>query len=306
MVYLPATEYSELIFIQRHFLWLDPDNSSGDDKITDYSDLYQEVADELREVGKALEALLFYQPLLTLTEFADPIVHLRMGQCYLSVGDSKHAEECFQTVLQLDEANIEARVHLAKLYEELDEQEQAFIYVNEVMALQRGPSTSKKKPVRPMGDSAVGADSLVPPKPERKSYHKPKHLVDSVERTREEELRAVRLQELYTVTLLQQDGMRAGDDDAIHAWMDAAHELIDDFRTFKQFYPWDKYVQFLGYSNARRAPQLKDITPLDSDLADMADRISNSKSSSQSQSSHADVERVGCGYRQGQPSVEHS
>jgi len=239
--------------------------------------LYQEVADELREVGKAEEALLFYCPLQALPGFSDPLVHLHMGQCYLSINDHKHAEGCFQTVLQLDDSNIDARVHLAKLYEELGEHEQAFIYVNEVMTLQRDPGSNLRKPYHQTSDDAAEVDSLVPPKPERKSYHRPKHLVDSTERTREEEIRAARLQELYTVTILQQDDMRAGNKDATSTWMDAARELIDDFRAFKQFYPWDKYVQFLGYSNTRRAPQLKDITPLDSDLAAMADRISNSK-----------------------------
>ncbi|OAA58477.1 sam domain containing protein [Niveomyces insectorum RCEF 264] len=41
----------------------------------------------------------------------------------------------------------------------------------------------------------------------------------------------------------------AGDPDAAAQWMDAAKELIDDFRSFREFYSWDKYVQFLGYNN---------------------------------------------------------
>src|SRR5690606_8954150 len=30
-------------------------------------------------------------------------------------------------------------------------------------------------------------------------------------------------------------------------WMKAAKHLIDDFRSYKQFYPWEKYIKFLGY-----------------------------------------------------------
>ncbi|EFX00630.1 sam domain containing protein [Grosmannia clavigera kw1407] len=40
-----------------------------------------------------------------------------------------------------------------------------------------------------------------------------------------------------------------GDAAATARWMEAAQELIDDFRSFREFYTWDKYVQFLGYNN---------------------------------------------------------
>ena len=41
----------------------------------------------------------------------------------------------------------------------------------------------------------------------------------------------------------------AGDAEAAAEWMEAAKELINDFRSFREFYTWDKYVQFLGVNN---------------------------------------------------------
>jgi general transcription factor 3C polypeptide 3 (transcription factor C subunit 4) len=51
----------------------------------------------------------------------------------------------------------------------------------------------------------------------------------------------------------------------------AARDLTDDFRSFKKFYPLDKYIKFLGYSGGSR---LEAETPLDQDLTAMAERLS--------------------------------
>jgi general transcription factor 3C polypeptide 3 (transcription factor C subunit 4) len=58
--------------------------------------------------------------------------------------------------------------------------------------------------------------------------------------------------------------------------MEAAQDLIEDFRSFKTFYPWDKYVHFLGYPGAAQTQAQTGATPLDADLAAMADRLSHS------------------------------
>jgi len=68
-----------------------------------------------------------------------------MGRCFQRDELQVQAEECFQTAIQLDENNIEARMELAKMYESLNEQEQAFIYVNEVMSIKNGQNA---KPVK--------------------------------------------------------------------------------------------------------------------------------------------------------------
>lgn len=199
-----------------------------------------------------------------------------MGKCYLQGKHNKEAEESFQLAITMDQDNIEARVQLAKMYEELNEQEQAFIYVNEIMNLRRAQN-SKKKQHRASEDIPISNDTLMPPTARPKSYYKPKRLINSEERQRQDNATAERLQEQYSVMRVHRDGMRAGEAGQTLIWMEAAADLIDDFRGFKTFYPWDKYVRFLGYTAgaARDQPQTG-ATPLDADLAEMASRISSS------------------------------
>lgn len=238
-----------------------------------YSDLFREAADSLLEAGFHQQALAFYNPLLSLQDQSDPLLYLQVGKSYLHENLNTQAEECFQKVIHLDDSNIEARIQLAKLYEDLDEQEQAFIYISEIMKIRR--ARDWKQQSRPKGeDSATDGDIFLPANTRRKSYYKPRRFIDPAERHREENARAEHLLGQYTVMRSEQSGMRAGLKGPTLAWMAAAQDLIEDFRGFKTFYPWDKYVRFLGYT--AQAQTQTGATPLDIDLAAMADRLSSS------------------------------
>lgn len=72
--------------------------------------------------------------------------------------------------------------------------------------------------------------------------------------------------------------MRAGDEEARLEWMDLAKELIAEFRRQKVFYPWDKYIRFLGYGNAARKRAIsrrpKDgVVNVEGAMEDMVDRL---------------------------------
>jgi general transcription factor 3C polypeptide 3 (transcription factor C subunit 4) len=198
-----------------------------------------------------------------------------MGKCYLAQKLNTQAEEFFQLAIQLDENSIEARVQLAKMYEDLNEQEQAFIYVSEIMEIRR-TRDSEQRQQSGVGGFGNNNNFYIPTKIMRKKYYTPRRLVDPTERQKQESLRAERLQEQFTVMQLEQSGMRTGQEGPTLAWMEAAQDLIDDFRSFKTFYPWDKYVHFLGYPGAAQAQSQTGATPLDADLAAMADRLSHS------------------------------
>lgn len=191
-----------------------------------------------------------------------------MGKSYSAQKLNTQAEEFFQLAIQFDEYNIEARVQLAKLYEDLNEQEQAFIYVSEIMKIRRMHDLEKRRRVINSDDYSIRT-KITP-----KTRYTPRRLVDPSERQNQESLKSERLQEQFAVMRLEQSGMRAGQEGPTLAWMEAAQDLIEDFRGFKTFYPWDKYVHFLGYAGIAQAQT--GATPLDSDLAVMADRISHS------------------------------
>jgi general transcription factor 3C polypeptide 3 (transcription factor C subunit 4) len=252
--------------------WLDPADTAGEGRVLKYSHLCRRAADGLLEAGFNQNALVFYQPLKQIPGLAnDASLYVQMGKCFLNEQLDLPAEECLQTAIQLDRDHIEARMLLARFYEKLNEQEQAFIYVNEVLSLRRSKHPSSSQDNKTSGSLHKG-QSFMPSKGPRSCY-KPRRLADPNERLKEEKARAEQLQSQYYTLRRAHLQMTGGDEGSTDVWMDAARDLTDDFRGFKPFYPWDKYVRFLGYTGDTR---LQAETPLDSDLTAMADRLSRS------------------------------
>lgn len=266
-------------FLQAHLDWLDPENNTQENFVEHYEDLYRDAADSLQQAGLYSESLKFYQALLKAGHDRDATLHLEIGKCYLRTGQDREAEESFQTTIHLDRDNIDARVELARMYEDLDDQEQAFIYVNDLIRLRREQSNRKKKnEEEEEEDPVVDDDAFMPAVARRtRSYYQTKRLMNKEERRRKEAETAERLLEKYSVMRLERIGMRDHDPRATKAWMEAALEMVEDFRGFKQFYSTEKYVRFLGYNGAGREQPLTGATPLDNDLAEMAKRISSRK-----------------------------
>jgi general transcription factor 3C polypeptide 3 (transcription factor C subunit 4) len=215
--------------------------------------------------------------------------YVQMGFCCLNNNLQMQAEECFQTAIQVDENNVEARMELAKMYETLNEQEQAFIYINEVMSIQR---TQEAKPVKrrkyTRRRARVDAPLLIQPEasdpgsddedfaPVKHYNYKRHRLVDPKGRVEEETTRTEQLQGCYSTLRSKREEMRNGDPEAARAWIKAARELTNDFRSVRSFYPYDKYMRFIGYKEgeARAGAEV----PLDKELFDMADRLSKCSS----------------------------
>ncbi|KIN06080.1 hypothetical protein OIDMADRAFT_24417 [Oidiodendron maius Zn] len=257
------------------------------------------VAPKLLEAGLYQDALKFYQSIKRYSSLVTPSIYIEIGRCFQGSGLGFKAEECFQMAIQMDDDNVEARMELAKMYELLGEQEQAFIFVNEVMSIKRsqnarlrpGPKPGRKqaKIAVPQTESkAPKSDvSMMPTKVPR--AYKPRRLADPTEKQKEEKARAEQLQSQYYTMRKEHKGMRNGDVKAATNWMDAARDLTDDFRSFKLFYPWDKYIKFLGYTGETRA-QVE--TPLESDLTDMAERLSRNlgaEAAEKSQTAQSDI-----------------
>jgi general transcription factor 3C polypeptide 3 (transcription factor C subunit 4) len=252
----------------------------------EYSDLYLQIAPKLYEAGLYQDALAFYLALSQHPSLVSPSLYIEMGKSYLEVGLNVKAEDSFQMAIRLDDDNVEARMELAKMYERVGEQEQAFIYVNEVMSIKRSQNTRLRpgpKPgrVRPNIDSPRQEPSVPEPDPSIMATrvprtHKTHRLADPAEKQREENARTEQLQTQYYTMRMAHEKMLDGEPQATEDWMDAARDLTDDFRSFKAFYPWDKYVKFLGYTTGSRAQA---ETTLDSDITAMAERLSRSSSS---------------------------
>lgn len=79
--------------------------------------------------------------------------------------------------------------------------------------------------------------------------YRPKRLVDPARRRQEEVERARRLSTQFVHVQELKERIRDGDESVVPAWMAAAQELIDDFRSYRKFYSWDNYLKFLGRSD---------------------------------------------------------
>ncbi len=86
-------------------------------------------------------AIRFFEPLLSIPDVLDSAALLATGRCYLDAGDKRQAEECFGAAIDVDESNdeasIDARYELAKMYEAAREEQEAYILVNEALRLQQ-------------------------------------------------------------------------------------------------------------------------------------------------------------------------
>lgn len=234
------------------------------------------------DAGLFQNALSFYQWVKRVPGQATAFLYIRMAKCFQASGLDFKAEECYQTAIQIDGNNIEARIELARIYEALNQQEQAFIFVNDAMAIQARDETQAATPRKPRrryrkkGASPVPV-SLKPDQPIDQSFssskhsrvYKPLRLVDPAERLKEQNLRAQQLQNQYFTLRAEHEKMMAGDGASTQKWMAAAKDLTDDFRGFKTFYPFEKYKRFLGYAG-------ESLVQASSDLTELADRLSRS------------------------------
>ncbi|KAK3357327.1 hypothetical protein B0T25DRAFT_589631 [Lasiosphaeria hispida] len=238
-----------------HLRVLDPADDSIMNQLIDFPDCLKDIAVALIEGEQAEEALRYinlYKQIAgmngEITVDADVLV--TQGRCHMLLGDKSAAEECFIAAIEDDQDHIEARIQLANMYEGEQEQEgreEAFLLVRQALNLEASGTGERKKGRRrgPYG----------PRKPrekkegqkERKSKYVPRRLINA-EKRKQQDLEMTEVAgKNYQAMQEVRDRVVEGDEHATETWMKAAKDLIDDFRSYKEFYPWEKYIKYLGY-----------------------------------------------------------
>ncbi|KAL2135438.1 hypothetical protein VTI74DRAFT_8540 [Chaetomium olivicolor] len=238
-----------------HLQLLDP---TREEDFMDFPDCLKDIAVALLDRNRANEAARYldlFKHVATstgeITLDADYLVC--QGRVHISRGEKAAAEECFIAAIEEDEDHIEARVHLANMYEgeEMQEgREEAFLLVRQAMNLEarRGDGTGRRRgPYGPRKPREGPPRPRKPRDPSKKSSYVPRRLINAEKRRQQElEMTAEAVKKFRRLCEVQ-DSALAGDEQAKAEWMKAAKDLVDDFRSYKQFYPWDKYIKFLGY-----------------------------------------------------------
>ncbi|EJT72679.1 hypothetical protein GGTG_09538 [Gaeumannomyces tritici R3-111a-1] len=246
----------------RHLSWLDPEDLNIREALAYTPAVAKEIADELCENNNPQLALAYYDMYRELAEPPlDAGYFVSRAKCHLQLSDGPAAEDCFISALEVDEDNIDARYELAKMYEEAHERDEAFRLVGEALSLEAGHSEQSYDTHRFILDRG----KLVQ-KPRKyrhgltrstgRGKYRPRRLGDKSTRRRFEEEVAARLREKFELCRRLKAEMAAAGDDGddggsgmMAEWMGAAKELVDDFRSFRDFYSWEKYVSSLGYGN---------------------------------------------------------
>lgn len=239
------------------------------------------IADELLYLGQVQDAKAYFELLHQLPGEADAHTFLQLGRCHLQEFNYAAAEEHLLWALEEDPDSIDARIELAKVYESTRENEEALILATEAIALQDaadheeselgdddgdglqqdatrearsrevvGKATNKQRKKPSTTRSAPRTSVAQRPRGERviKPRYRPRRLGDAEVRRQEERERAGRVSRQYeSAQELKRRIRDNGETELMGEWMATAKELVDDFRSARKFYSWDKYLRFIGY-----------------------------------------------------------
>lgn len=268
----------------RHLQWLTPSPAASEfqrsmvhDYFADCPFVIRDLASQLFENQRITSALDFYEFYERLSGGEiDAEILVQKGKCYLAMEDQATAEDLFLRAIEMDDDNIEARLELAQMYETHQEKEEAFLLVNEAIALEdeRRREDAEYKENGQGGeedeDDMGEGEDLATAKARRRRQirdrvirqkrqgQRPKRVVkrQHMRRMASKAKRDVYEQNVtdsfrskYHKVQQLRERMANGDVEAEDEWMGAAQDLVDDFRSFKEFYPWDKYLNFLGYGS---------------------------------------------------------
>ncbi|KAI1355681.1 hypothetical protein F5Y01DRAFT_269512 [Xylaria sp. FL0043] len=290
---------------RHHIDHLDPEGPNGIQVLSNEPHLLAEVGSALYDSDLRDMALRFFEPLLSIPEVLDSAILLAAGRCYLDAGDKRQAEECFSAAIDADESNdeasIDARYELAKMYEAAREEQEAYILVNEALRLQqahdeaegdydeeemgeyqgseddagnrlrkaRSRNQRAARRLKPRTTKPVVLDKdgreIRRPRPRRKVFGRSEE-VTLEEKRRAEELAAA-WRTVHSAREAADNVKRTGPSDV---FMQAAKELVDDFRSCKGFYTWEKYLTHLGIDEDKQV-----YVSRNRNLIEMKERLSH-------------------------------
>jgi general transcription factor 3C polypeptide 3 (transcription factor C subunit 4) len=120
-----------------HFEWLEPEDFESGAKIFEYSDLFREVGDALRDAKEYEEALRFFQPLKMISAFSDTDFWLAIATSSYVCGNAEQARQCYEFAKASDALCGEARTQLAKIYKDMGRRDEALRNAQEALEIGR-------------------------------------------------------------------------------------------------------------------------------------------------------------------------
>lgn len=136
---------------QRHFdIYLaaaDPD---------EFSEQFEEVADVQMELNQWEHALDVLMRMIEVDKLKfEPRLYGKIGICHQCLGSLQEAANCFEPIIEADSYNLEIKIRLAEVYEDLQRRPEAIRLVNEVMHARE--EIARAKGMEPSASGAAAA-----------------------------------------------------------------------------------------------------------------------------------------------------
>ena len=103
--------------------------------------------------------------------------------------------------------------------------------------------------------------------------YRPKRLVGPDQRLKDEKERAMKLSQQFNLVSDLKKQISEGRKDLVSDWMALSRGLIDEFRSLKRFYSWEKYLRFLGSSDSANQQSVAGSEHVDPKLSEMYERL---------------------------------
>ncbi|KAF2087223.1 hypothetical protein K490DRAFT_42833 [Saccharata proteae CBS 121410] len=216
-----------------HFDLFEPEDTSEDAVVKEYSDTFGEIADALTSSGNHEEALRFYRALVGIPKVEQIPVLISIAACYCSLQQLENANLWIEKAIEVAGENHSLLAKVARFFQDWNMTDRSQKLADEI--------------VRKGGIAAVRKAGVKKPRPSGR-LRSVLGLDDG--KFEEAQARHKLMKDLYNELQILQTDADAGDEEAELAYMNAANELVDEFRSMGVFYPRHektKQTEFNGY-----------------------------------------------------------
>lgn len=240
-----------------HLEYLLPSEDEEGWPVEDYADTYKEAGDCLRETGHHVEALRFYDPLLSIADRLDSRFYFDIAICYQALGQADDVRSAINHIRYGDD-NPMAQIGLAKLYQKRKRFDLMWRLVLQLKArnahdllLKEGLPLTRPKSISDSQEADILNRIKNAPGPKLKNRPGPRSKAAKARR-QEEENRNILIKDLYRHLKTLEAEAKDGDATVSADWMRIAAELFEEFRSQSRFFPRDKSKPYMGDSYTNR------------------------------------------------------
>ncbi|KAJ2652522.1 transcription factor TFIIIC subunit tfc4 [Coemansia sp. RSA 1250] len=202
----------------------------------EFEDLYLDVADMYLDTGHAEQALVIYSMLANREETNQPSVWEKLAKCHRDQGDFEKACNYALEVANADPSDVDIRLWLGEVYEEMGKDDLAYKMISDVEAIQQ-----RNQPLTAEAIESADRHSSAYATRRRKNAEEERRRCLTAMRTAEVTFKKL--------DLLRPRVLEASDMRAIAQYSETAETMFNEWRHTRAFYMTNRQRPFQGYRN---------------------------------------------------------